>query len=53
LVPLERGLPAKNDNAVDPFNRGAWFAGKSRSNEIPNEIQARSKALASARLPPH
>jgi hypothetical protein len=31
---LERGLPAKNDNAVYLFDRGDWFAGKPRSNKL-------------------
>ncbi|MDR7105043.1 hypothetical protein ACVK1X_001540 [Pseudomonas sp. PvR086] len=32
ILPLsERGLPAKNDNAVFQFNRGVPFAGKPRS----------------------
>lgn len=29
---LERGLPAKNDDAECLANRGVWFAGKPRSN---------------------
>lgn len=30
--PLEQGLPAKNDNAINLINRAAQFAGKPRSH---------------------